>query len=77
MCVAFYIITRRVGNLFYRIYDWICWILSWILVWVPGFRFVCWNYVSNPNTLEIVVQNISSQIPILNSSFQDVTQNIG
>ncbi|ETO18234.1 hypothetical protein RFI_19044 [Reticulomyxa filosa] len=39
MIVALYIVSKRVGNLFYRFYDWICWLLSWFLFWVPGFQY--------------------------------------
>ena len=38
---SLYIISKRVGNLIYKIYDWICWILSFFMSWIPGFNYIC------------------------------------
>jgi len=69
MCVALYIVSKRFGNVFHKCYDWICWLLSWLLFWVPGFRFVCWNYAKSYG---VFVENLQNQTSA-NSSFENIT----
>ena len=58
--VVFYIVTRHFGNLFYRIYDWICYLLSFFMFWLPGFDLVCGNNYSNAKQ-DISVPDIDEQ----------------
>jgi len=38
LLVVLFIVTKRFGNLFYKIYDWITWTLSFCLFWIPGWQ---------------------------------------
>eukprot|EP00483_Globobulimina_turgida_P008311 UN08327 len=53
LIVVFYIITKHVSHFFYRIYDWICWTLSFGLFWMPGFNYICSGYCSSPNNMNM------------------------
>ena len=44
LAVVTYVITKHVGNLAFRIYDWSCWIPSFFISWLPGFDYVCPGY---------------------------------
>ena len=45
--VALFIISRRIGNVFYKFYDWFCYLSSFFIGRIPGFSYVC-NYAYIP-----------------------------
>ena len=67
LVVVFYIVSKHFGNLFYRIYDWTCWTLSWFIFWFPGFNWICPPYSTNE-----ILDNVN-QDEIYNQQFDKLT----
>ena len=72
LLVVFYIVTKHFGNLFYKIYDWICWTLSWFIFWFPGFGYICPYYSSSSSSLS--VPDIDEEM-MYNEQFDNLTNN--